>query len=82
MPFDPWVLGSGIRNQDLGWVKSQDQDPGSGMKNPDHISESLETIFWVTLTRIRNPGSVMEKIQIWDQGSEKEKFGSGIRDPG
>jgi hypothetical protein len=31
-----------------GMVKSQDPDPGSGsgMNNTDHISESLETIFW------------------------------------
>jgi hypothetical protein len=34
--------GSGI--QDPGCVKNQDPDPG--MKNPDHISECLETIFW------------------------------------
>ncbi len=32
-------------NFDPGWVKNQDPDPG--MNNPDHISESLETIFWV-----------------------------------
>jgi hypothetical protein len=42
---------------------------GSGMNNPDHFSESLETIFWVKIlkffdadpgwrkkTRIRDPG--------------------------
>jgi hypothetical protein len=32
---------------------------GSGMNNPDHISESLETIFWFkilkSLMRIRDP---------------------------
>jgi hypothetical protein len=40
--FDPWI-------RDLGWVKNQDLDLGyeSGMKNPDHISKCLETIFWV-----------------------------------
>jgi hypothetical protein len=41
------------------------------MNIPDHISESLETIFWVINTssmRIRDPESGMEK------------FGSGIRD--
>jgi hypothetical protein len=37
----------------------------SKMNNPDHISESLETIFWVKM-RIRDPG--------W------KNFGSGIRD--
>ncbi len=29
----------------------------SGMNNPDHISESLETVFWVnSFMRIRDPG--------------------------
>ncbi len=38
--FDPWI-------RDPGWVKNQYPAPGSGsgMNNPDHISESLETIF-------------------------------------
>ncbi len=27
------------------------QDPGSGLNNPDHISESLETIFWVKILK-------------------------------
>jgi hypothetical protein len=34
-----------VADPDLGWVKSKDPDPGSGMNNPDHISLSLETIF-------------------------------------
>jgi hypothetical protein len=49
----------------------------SGMKSPDHISESLETIFFLglkylnSLMRIREPGwkkfgSGMEKIRIRD----------------
>ncbi len=29
----------------LGWLKNQDPDPGYGMKNPDHISESLKNKF-------------------------------------
>ncbi len=33
--FDPWI-------RDPGWLKKS----GSGMNNPDHISESLETSFW------------------------------------
>jgi hypothetical protein len=43
---------------------------GSGMNNPDHISESLETIFWVKILKFFNedPGSGMEKIQIRDPG--------------
>jgi hypothetical protein len=39
--------GSGIR--DPGCLKNQNPDTGSGsgMNITDHISESLETIFWV-----------------------------------
>ncbi len=68
---------------------------GSGMKNPDYISESLESIFWVkkclnSLMRIRHPISGMEKIWIRDGKNSDQgwkKFGSGmenirIRDPG
>jgi hypothetical protein len=41
---------------------------GSGMNNPDHISQSLETIFWVKILKFfyADPG--------W------KKVGSGIRD--
>jgi hypothetical protein len=48
---------------DPGWVKNQDPDPtsGSGVNILDHISGSLETIFWVTLIKFFNadadPGS-------------------------
>ncbi len=35
---------------DPGWVKNQDPGSGSGMNIPDHVSESLETIFWVINT--------------------------------
>jgi hypothetical protein len=43
---------------------------GSVMNNPDHISECLETIFWVKILKFfdANPGSGMEKIRIWDPG--------------
>jgi hypothetical protein len=36
------------------------------MNNPDHISESLETIFWVKIPKFfdPDPGSGMEKIRI------------------
>jgi hypothetical protein len=49
---------------------------GSGMNNPDHISESLETIFWVKLIKLldADPEFGMEK-----------KFESGMgknSDPG
>ncbi len=61
--FHPWI-------QDPGCVKSKDPDPGSGMNNPDHISWSLETIFWVKILEFFDA----------DLGSGMEKFGSGIRD--
>ncbi len=34
--------------------------PGSGMSNQDHISESLETVFWVKILKFfdAEPGSV------------------------
>jgi hypothetical protein len=43
----------------------------SGMYNSDHISESLETIFWVKILNFfgTNPGSGMEKIRIRDGSS-------------
>jgi hypothetical protein len=68
--------GSGIRcflPLDPRWVKTKKSGSGSGMNNPNHISESIETIFWLkilylnSLMRIRDPG--------W------KKFGSGINIP-
>jgi hypothetical protein len=48
---------------------------GSGMNNPDHISESLETIFWLKYI-----------LKFFDADPGWKKFGSGmgknrIRDP-
>ncbi len=45
---------------------------GSGMNNSDHISESLETIFWVKI------------LKFFDTDAGWKKFGSGmfIPDPG
>jgi hypothetical protein len=46
------------------------------LNNPDHISESLETIFWVKILKFfdadpewkkSDPGSGMEKIRIQDK---------------
>ncbi len=39
---------------------------GSGMNKPDHIFESLETIFWIKIFKFfdADPGSGMEKIRI------------------
>jgi hypothetical protein len=41
---------------------------GSGMNNPGHISESLETIYWV------------KKLKLFYADPGWKKFGSGIRD--
>jgi hypothetical protein len=48
------------------------------MNVPDHISESLETIFWLKILKFFNadPGSVI--FLALDPGSGMEKFGSGI----
>jgi hypothetical protein len=43
---------------------------GSGMNNPDYISESLETVFWDKILK--------SLMRIWDPGWKK--FGSRIRD--
>jgi hypothetical protein len=47
---------------------------GSGMNNPDHISESLDTIFWVKILKFfsadqgwKKFGSGMEEIRIRDK---------------
>jgi hypothetical protein len=48
----------------------ENPDPGSraGMNIPDHISESLETIFWVK----KNENSLM-----WIRIRDGKKFGTG-----
>ena len=52
------------------------------MNNPDHISESLETIFGVILIKFfdadPDPGSRI--FLTLDPGSGTKKFGSGIPD--
>jgi hypothetical protein len=79
-PLDPESgMGKKIRFPDPRWVKKSGS--GSWMNNPDHISESLETIFWVKILKFfdADPGSGMEKIRIRDP--EEKKFGSGINIP-
>jgi hypothetical protein len=48
------------------------------MNNPDNISESLKTIFWVKILKFfdAETGSGMERIRIRDP--EWKKFGSGM----
>jgi hypothetical protein len=59
---------------------SKKSGSGSGIYKPNHISESLETIFLVKILKFfdADPGSVMEKFRIWDP--RRKKFGSGISD--
>ncbi len=70
--------GSGIRclfrPLDPGSGMGKESRSGSGMNLPDHISESLETIFWVKNTSILC-GSGSGIRNLFDPGS-------GIRDPG
>jgi hypothetical protein len=51
---------------------------GSGMNNPDHIFESIKTIFWVKILEFfdADRGCGMEKIRIRDSLS-----GINIPDP-
>jgi hypothetical protein len=64
------------------WVKNQDLDPESGSRVniPDHISESLKTIFWVKYLnsfmqmQIQDSGTFL----ILDPGWKNADQGSGI----
>jgi hypothetical protein len=51
---------------------------GSGMNIPDHISERLETIYWVKILKFFDADPDPEIFLTLDPGWEK--FGSGIRD--
>ncbi len=44
---------------DLGFGMGKKSGSGSGMNNPDHVSESLVTIFWVKILKffVADPGS-------------------------
>jgi hypothetical protein len=46
------------------------------MNNPDHISESLESIFWVKILKFfdADPGFGMEKIRIRDVKNSDPRF--------
>jgi hypothetical protein len=52
--FYPWI-------RDPGWVNNQFPDPGLDPWIQDHISESLETIFWVNLKVL---SSEMDPVEI------------------
>ncbi len=48
------------------------------MNDPDHISEILETMFWVELELLKffdvDPGSGIQNGKNWDMGSRMEKI--------
>jgi hypothetical protein len=48
------------------------------MNIPDHISESLETIFWVKILNFFDADADPGIFMTLDPGSGMEKFGSGI----
>jgi hypothetical protein len=60
--------------------KNQNPDQGSGMDIPDHISKSLETIFWFNDAYSLWYGSRSGIRNLFDPGIGLEKFGSGFRE--
>ncbi len=56
---------------------------GSGMNNPDHISESLEPFFGLKYMKFfdADPGSGIEKNLIKDGTNSDPRSGINIRDP-
>ncbi len=50
--------------------KNPDPDPGSEMKIPDHLSKSLERVFWVKIHKF------------FDADPDPGSFRPWIRDPG
>ncbi len=77
--------GSGMEKIWIRDAKIRIRDPGSGsgMNNPDHISESLETIFWVKILKFfdADPGSGMQKIRIQDAKNSDPGSGINLLDP-
>jgi hypothetical protein len=72
--FDPWI-------RDPGWVKNQDPDPGSRMNIPNHISETLETVFWIKILKFFYADADADPIIFLILDSGWKKFGSGINIP-
>jgi hypothetical protein len=50
---------------------------GSGINIPDHISESLETIFWVKILKFFYAGLAQGIFLTLDPGWEKSRFRDG-----
>ncbi len=66
----PDQIPEGDIKSEKGSVADLDPGSGSGMNKPDHIFESLETIFWVKILKFfdADQGSGMEKIRIRNTG--------------
>jgi hypothetical protein len=80
------VLGS-VADPDPGSGMGKKSGSGSGMKNPDHIFECLEIIFFGlkylnSLRRTRDPGWKKLGSGIWDTGSGMEKIQIRDKHPG
>jgi hypothetical protein len=55
---------------------------GSGMNIPDHISESLETIFWVKIIKFSDADADPESGKLFDPESGMEKIRIRDNHPG
>ncbi len=81
VPLSTVFCGSGIRCLlTSGSGRSKKLGSGSGMNNPDHISQSLETNFLVRILQFfdADPGSGMEKIRDKHPGSATLIFTSVV----
>ncbi len=58
-----------FRSLDPGFGMGKNSGSRSGMNNPNHIYESIETIFWVKILKFFDA----------DPGSGIKKFGSGMK---
>jgi hypothetical protein len=56
------------KNSESGPGIGKNSGSGSGMNNPDHISESFETIFWVKILKFFKADPGWKKIQVRDPG--------------
>jgi hypothetical protein len=56
---------------------------GSGMKNPDHISESLETNFWIKIHKVFNADPGRKKFgstTLWRTNPVRVELGPILTD--
>jgi hypothetical protein len=79
LEFLNYFPGTNVADPDLGCVKNQDPDLGfeSGMSIlPDHVSESLETIFWVKILIFFDADPFSGSGKLFDPGYGMEISGS------